>query len=176
VCKLIDFQSDEDIDALVAFSAKNWKKEGPWSADCFRLDGRFPLKLELSSLIVDTNRAVRGVFIVSKQKEKYYPQAEFDYLYIHKVVIDSGLRGGSCDSGEIVEGVQPGERITIDGRSLFGSLWDAAVNDALDNYALSRQILSVEPDNLQAIRIYNKYGFEVLETRSCGKLLMGRGW
>ena len=37
-------------------------------------------------------------------------------------------------------------------------------------------MLSVEPDNTRAIEIYtNTYEFEVLETRSCGKLLMGRG-
>ena len=175
VVKLIDCQSDVDIASLVAFSAEHWRDQGPWPAECFRSDERFPLKLELSSVLMDPSRAVRGVFIVSKQKEKYYPDAGSEFLYIHKVVIDSELRGRSCDSADTAEGVELEERITIDGRSLFRSLWNSATQDASEKYGLTSQVLSVEPDNLKAISIYKKYGFEVLETRDCGKLLMGRG-
>ena len=154
VVKLIDCQSDADIASLVAFSAEHWREYGPWSEAYFRTDERFPLKLELSSVLIDTNRAVRGVFIVSKQKEKYYPDAGSEFLYIHKVVIDSELRGRSCDSADTAEGVELEERITIDGRSLFGSLWDSAIQDASEKYGLSSQVLSVEPENLKAIGIY----------------------
>lgn len=170
--KLVDCQSDADIASLVAFSAEHWREQGPWPAECFRSDERFPLKLELSSVLMDTSRAVRGVFIVSKQKEKYYPDAESEFLYIHKIVIDPRLRGGSRVSDQ--DGNH--QRVTINGLSLFRSLWNSAINDAFEKYGLSSQVLSVEPDNTRAIEIYtNTYEFEVLEIRSCGKLLMGRG-
>jgi len=160
VYSLGDFQSDRQIDSLVDFSNEHWPYGG-WDADAFSESDGFAYKLELSCVLADVQDnvwKVLGVFIASQQKESYLESAMDDYLYIHKILIDPAYRGH-----------------TIDGRSLFGTMWDFSL-DQSEDYGLDSQLLTVDDDNIKAIAIYENYGFCHMGDRSDGKILMGRGF
>ena len=158
VVALESFQSEKQIASLVEFSNEHWEYGG-WDADAFGEDDEFPFKLELSCVLADVNDRVFGVFIVSQQKERYLESAFDEYLYIHKILIDPSMRG-----------------FKIDGRSLFGTMWDFSVDKSVEDFDLYSQLLTVDDDNLNAISIYERYGFCYMGDRSDGKILMGRGF
>jgi len=160
VYSLGDFQSDRQIDSLVDFSNEHWPYGG-WEAAAFRETDGFAYKLELSCVLADVQDnvwKVLGVFIASQQKERYLESAMDDYLYIHKILIDPAYHGHK-----------------IDGRSLFGTMWDFSL-DQSEDYGLDSQLLTVDDDNIRAIAIYKNYGFCHMGDRSDGKILMGRGF
>ncbi len=160
VYSLGDFQSDRQIASLVDFSNEYWPYGG-WDADAFSESDGYAYKLELSCVLADVQDnvwKVLGVFIASQQKERYLESAMDDYLYIHKILIDPLYRGH-----------------TIDGRSLFGTMWDFSL-DQSEDYCLDSQLLTVDDDNIKAIAIYENYGFCHMGDRSDGKILMGRGF
>jgi len=157
VYSLGDFQSDRQIASLVKFSNEHWQYGG-WEAAAFRETDGFAYKLKLSCVLADVKDKVLGVFIASQQKERYLESAMDDYLYIHKILIDPLYRGHK-----------------IDGRSLFGTMWDFSL-DQSEDYRLDSQLLTVDDDNIKAIEIYENYGFCHMGDRSDGKILMGRGF